>query len=112
MKLTLNGNLQNLHTLIATVLFPDATDRANARVPLNVSKLYIYMPDIAANAAQSVSWGDDTLAPATNVGEKGVILPGQRIPIYDFETNQGSLINTYLDATANNVVIDVEYVIT
>lgn len=81
-----------------------ATDN---RLPDNVAKLFLYLPDIAANAGNELAYGDSTLVESTGVGQEGRILPAQRFTIYDFETNQGSLHNVYVMGSGANMVLDV-----
>lgn len=104
MKLTLDGTRQNLRTLIQAVL-----GASNSFAPYNCAYLSFFLPDIAANGGGTVSWGDSSLVLSTNVGEKGSMLPAQRIPIYEFDSNQGSLADMYVQSSAASMVLDVDY---
>lgn len=107
MKLTLANPAarESLYTKIMAVL------GATARPLDNVAKLRFYLPDVAANAGNTVVWGGAGLVKSTGVDQTGEILPGQLINVYDFETNQGSIHNIFLEGGANSMVLDVDPIV-
>lgn len=107
MKLTLANPAarESLYTLIMAAL------GSTARPIDNVAKLHFYLPDISPNSGSSVVWGGAGLVKATGVDQNKEILPAQIIPIYDFETNQGSLHNIYVEGGVASMILDVDYVV-